>query len=81
MVFAPSPLRHEAGAPLERSYILTSREVAELKVKAKLVVLSGGWSAFRNENGTHSVDSPPLIHLLPAAWIAAGQLVVLLSLS
>ncbi len=62
---APNPDRHEKGAPLEQSYLVTAEEIAACPLVAKLVVISSAWSTYQRE----PVDNCSL----PTAFIAAGM--------
>ncbi|KAK2145782.1 hypothetical protein LSH36_658g01023 [Paralvinella palmiformis] len=69
LIFAPDEGSEGEHVPAEKSYIVTSREIQNLSLSAKLVILSGGWS----------VTGKPSYHKgykIESAFIAAGISVV-----
>jgi len=66
LIFAPDEGSEGEHVPAEKSYIVTSREIQNLSLSAKLVILSGGWS----------VAGKPSYHKgykIESAFIAAGK--------
>ena len=64
---SPNPDRQEKGAPEERSYIVSAKDVATCPLVAKLVVISGGWSTYKR-------DKVEETNLLSSAFLVAGKI-------
>ena len=65
-----SPLKNlekddEQHCIMEKAFLITTEEIAECNMKAKVVVLSSGWSSYDRK----SID---IGFKLPGAFLAAG---------
>lgn len=68
-MFAPNTNRCEVGIPTMHSYVVTVEEIMQLKLVARLVVLSCG-------NGPHARNYIDEGFLLPSAFLSAGDVIM-----
>ena len=66
LAFSPSPSEVNGGIPTEESYLVTADDILGIRLTAQLVVMSTGYTPFRQTDITSG-------YLLPSAFIAAGM--------